>query len=94
MKAVFGNNVPPFTSLKPYLGHTMGACGTIELICLLMCLQENFFPATPGFITADESIQLAPLTHNHPLESGTIMLNYFGFGGNNTTFIISNEVQP
>jgi len=91
MSMVFNANVPAFTSLKPYVGHTMGACGTIELICLLACLDEGFIPSTPGFSVADENLHITPLTDALPYDGGKIMLNFFGFGGNNSTFIISKQ---
>jgi len=90
MTMVFNATVPAFTSLKPYMGHTMGACGTMELICLLACLDEGFIPSTPGFSVADENLQITPLTEARSFDTGNIMLNFFGFGGNNSTFIISN----
>jgi len=90
MSMLFNDKVPPFTSLKPYLGHTMGACGAVELICLLACLGDGFIPKTPGFSQQDETLQISPLTQALPFTRGNIMLNFFGFGGNNSTFILSN----
>src|SRR6185436_17408018 len=46
---VFEGRVPPLTSLKPYTGHTLGACGVLEAIVALACLKEGFMPATPGW---------------------------------------------
>ena len=91
MRQVFEGNIPPFTSLKPYLGHTLGACGVLEAVVLLACIKNNFIPATPNFTTIDEACGCAPLTQPHPFSGGNIMLNHFGFGGNNTSLIISNR---
>lgn len=88
---VFGNNVPAFTSLKPYLGHTLGACGVAELGVLLATLREGFIPATPTFETMDPRIKLQPLQRHHEFRQGVIMLNYFGFGGNNSSLLIGNH---
>ncbi len=90
MLMLFKHKVPPFSSLKPYLGHTMGACGALELICLLSCLDSGFVPSTPGFSVMDKDLNISPLTEALPFDSGNIMLNFFGFGGNNSSFIISN----
>ena len=90
MLQVFGAEPPLFTSLKPYIGHTLGACGVIETIVLLACTKAGFIPATPGFATPDEACGCRPLTQRHAFVGGSIMLNYFGFGGNNSSLLISN----
>src|SRR3546814_16264814 len=43
---VFGEAPPPFTSLKPVLGHTLGACGALETAAFIACLDPGFIPAT------------------------------------------------
>jgi 3-oxoacyl-[acyl-carrier-protein] synthase I len=88
VRRVFGDAPPPLTSLKPYTGHTLGACGAIELLCLLACWREGFLPATPGFAAPDEALGLSPLTRSRPLGSGATLCNFFGFGGNNTSLVL------
>ena len=91
MRLIFGSELPPFTSLKPYIGHTLGACGVMEAIVLLACAKEGFVPRTPGFATPDEICGIQPLTQTMAFSGGNIMLNYFGFGGNNSSLIMSNR---
>ncbi|WP_455206087.1 beta-ketoacyl synthase N-terminal-like domain-containing protein [Kaarinaea lacus] len=91
MLNTFTETLPPFTALKPYLGHTLGACGVVEMITLLSCVKQGFIPATPTFENIDENIGHAPLSGPMDFDQGHIMLNYFGFGGNNTSLIISNH---
>jgi 3-oxoacyl-[acyl-carrier-protein] synthase-1 len=91
MGLVFGERIPPVTCLKPYIGHTVGACGVSELILLTESIRAGFIPAAPGFREVDEALNLAPLTENRPTGEGVFMLNYFGFGGNCTTLILSNQ---
>ena len=90
MKRAFGDRIPPFTGVKPYVGHTVGACGVIEMILIAESVSRGFFPATPGFQEIDDEIGAAPITDHMPIERGTFMLNYFGFGGNCTSLIITN----
>lgn len=90
MHQIFGTDLPPFTSLKPYTGHTLGACGVMETIVMLACTKEGFIPATPGFTTPDEACGCRPLTQALAFAGGNIMFNYFGFGGNNSSLLISN----
>jgi 3-oxoacyl-[acyl-carrier-protein] synthase-1 len=91
MKLVFGDRIPPVTCLKPFIGHTVGACGVSELILLTESIKAGFIPATPGFREKDEALNLTPLTENRPTGEGIFMLNTFGFGGNCTTLILSNR---
>jgi 3-oxoacyl-(acyl-carrier-protein) synthase len=83
--------LPPFTGLKPYIGHTVGACGTIELIIVVESAERGFFPATPGFGEIDEEINARPITEHLSMNKGNYMLNFFGFGGNCTSLVISNR---
>ena len=80
--------LPPFTSLKPYVGHTLGGCGVIESLLLLAAWRQGFLPATPGFAIVDPEIGLAPVTAAQPLPAeGAVLCNFFGFGGNNTSLV-------
>jgi 3-oxoacyl-[acyl-carrier-protein] synthase-1 len=87
---LLGERLPPFTSLKPYVGHTLGGCGVIELLLLLAAWREGFLPATPGFAEIDPAIGAAPVAAAQPLAArGALLCNFFGFGGNNTSLIVA-----
>lgn len=88
MNAVFGSSMPPFTGLKGYVGHTLGACGALETVALFGALSKGFIPATLGFEDADPAIGAAPIAEPMKALSGNYMLNFFGFGGNNTSLIM------
>ncbi len=91
MRALYADApLPPFTSLKPYLGHTLGACGVVELITLLACIRSGFVPGVPTFASMDADIMLAPLREHLAFGDGILMLNYFGFGGNNSSILLGN----
>jgi len=79
-----------FTALKPYVGHTLGACGVLELAMMMACVDEGFVPKT---LNCEQSInaEYIPLKEHKECTEGIFMLNYFGFGGNNTTAIIQKE---
>jgi len=87
MKQVF-KSAPDFFSLKSYIGHTLGSCGVSELILALECVDAGFVPKTPNFTNRDETLEWAPLSEKKACSSGNFMLNYFGFGGNNTSIVI------
>ena len=90
MKKLFKKQ-PHFFSFKPYIGHTLGACGVSELLLLTECVDAGFIPSTPNFESSDEQLNWSPLQANQPCVSGNFLLNYFGFGGNNTALIVSKQ---
>jgi len=90
MIRVFGDNVPPSCALKPYIGHTLGACGLNELLIFCGATAAGFVPGTPGIASAERADLGIPLTQtNQALGPGHLLLNYFGFGGNNTSLVVS-----
>jgi len=90
MRALWGETLPPFTALKRYLGHTLGACGTVELAALLGCLRDGFVPPAAGFSEMDPELRLAPIARAIPAPRGPVMFNYFGFGGNYASLVVNH----
>lgn len=88
IQAVFGAGLPPVTALKPVLGHTLGACGALELAALMQCLADGVLPANLGFANVDPALGLMPLTQARQVGSGKFLNNFFGFGGNNTSLVM------
>lgn len=91
MRALFADRLPPFTGLKRYVGHTLGACGAIETAAFLGCLRAGFLPPTAGFKHGDTELQVQPLTRAMPAGAGHYLLNFFGFGGNYASLVITHE---
>ncbi len=91
MLTVF-DSLPLCTALKPYIGHTLGACGLSELILFFRAVMAGFIPGTPQ-VAGDTSSSVDFSLSQSPQEinEGNFVLNYFGFGGNNTSLIISNK---
>ncbi|MBU6420588.1 MAG: hypothetical protein KGQ62_00715 [Gammaproteobacteria bacterium] len=87
LRQVF-EELPPLSVLKPYLGHTLGACGVNELVLYAGALQQGFLPATPGFEVPDPQLEVHPLRTEASAEPGHYLLNHFGFGGNNTVLVL------
>ncbi len=82
--------LPPVCALKPFIGHTLGACGLVELILMYQAIEQGVLPGTPG-IGADPGVLGIALTQaSVPVRPGNFLLNYFGFGGSNTSLVIAN----
>lgn len=89
---VLGNAVP-ISSMKSYLGHTLGACGAIEAWWAIEMMRRNWFAPTLNLDTPDPAC--APLAHimneGKAIETRYIMSNNFAFGGINTSLIFARH---
>ena len=88
MRTLFDSAIPPFTALKGYVGNTLGACCAIETAAFIGCLDAGFIPRTFGFSEIDPAIGIAPLEAHLDANKGYYLLNFFGFGGNNTSLVL------
>ncbi len=79
-----------FTAFKPYIGHTIGASGVLEIALLMGAIDAGFLPKT---LFTKESIkpEFKPLSEHKKCDNGVFMCNYFGFGGNNTSIIVKKK---
>lgn len=91
LREVFGDQPPPFSSIKPVLGHTLGACGVLETLAFAAALDRGSIPPTRNFAQADPEIGIAPITAAQRWDGGAVLLNYFGFGGNNCALVLERE---
>lgn len=83
-------DIPPVTALKPFLGHTLGACGINELIVFYRAINKNIAPIPPCHYPINPDFALSFIDPNATTVNGHYLLNYFGFGGNNSSLIIGN----
>lgn len=87
---VLGDAVP-ISSMKSYLGHTLGACGAIEAWWAIEMMNRRWFAPTLNLVAPDPAC--APLAHvtGDGLSRDThhVMSNNFAFGGINTSLIFS-----
>lgn len=90
---VFGATPPAITALKPWVGHTLGACGVLESVAWLACLQAGFMPPVAGFSSVDPALAITPLTRVTTAPGGPCLLNFFGFGGNYTALVMAGRIR-
>lgn len=85
------NPLPSILAFKSFTGHTLGACGVNELILLAGALKQGFLPGTPLFEHEDPLLNVTPNRSKAKAAPGFYLLNYFGFGGNNTALLIESH---
>lgn len=85
---VFGRAVP-FSSLKSYMGHTLGACGALEAWMSIRMMNEDWFAPTLNLTEIDPRCgELDYLRGGiSAIDTGYVMSNNFAFGGINTSLI-------
>lgn len=91
---VFGGNTP-ISSLKSYLGHTLGACGAIESWASIMMLHDNWFAPTLNLTTPDPDCAKLDyiVGQGRNLQTNYVMSNNFAFGGINTSLIFNRWLK-
>lgn len=86
--AVFGDTMP-ISSLKSYVGHTLGACGSLEAWWTIEMMKRNWYAPTLNLTAVDPAC--APLDYimheGRTIDAEYVMSNNFAFGGINTSLI-------
>ena len=88
MIRLFGENVPPVSSTKPFTGHTTSASGSIEAVFCILALQNGFLPVNLNWSQAMED-GIVPVSQPTKKELKHVLCNAFGFGGNDSSLLIS-----
>lgn len=87
---LFGDNVPPLSSIKAYTGHTTSAAGGFEAVVSLLAIEHNFLPVNMNFKNKIEEHSFAPVTDPTPVQPiRHVLSNSFGFGGNDSAIVLS-----
>lgn len=91
IKEVFYHQKEPFVSaLKSMTGHMLGASGAIEIISCILSLENNIIPPTINFENEDPNCNLNYVFNNSKeAKLNNILSNSFGFGGHNSSVVIS-----
>jgi 3-oxoacyl-[acyl-carrier-protein] synthase-1 len=105
IERLFGDKIPPVSSIKAFTGHTTSAAGGVEAVISILALQNNFLPANLNFKNKIEELNFSPICDmrceiygeeqlqiaNRELQIYNVMSNSFGFGGNDTSLIFSKN---
>ena len=90
LQGVFGKNLPPMSSIKSMIGHTLGAASAIEAVaCCLMIKNQEILP-TANFMTPDENCPVDCVPNkSRKTKLDHVVSNALAFGGNNSSIIFS-----
>lgn len=80
----------PISSIKSYLGHTLGACGSLEFWMTLQMMREGWFAPTLNLDNLDPDCGDLDFIvgDGRSMDIEYAMTNNFAFGGINTSLII------
>jgi 3-oxoacyl-[acyl-carrier-protein] synthase II len=79
----------PISSTKSYVGHTLGACGSLEAALTVMMMDEGWFHPTLNFSNPDpDCAELDYISgEGRRIDVEYAMSNNFAFGGVNTSLV-------
>ena len=90
IKRIFGDRPPMFSSVKPFIGHTLGASEGIEAVYSALSVSEGAVWPNLNFSEPIPETGLVPeLSCRTGLEIRNVLSNSFGFGGNDSTLVFS-----
>lgn len=88
LRAAF-DSVPALVSLKPLIGHCMGASGAAEIALLLECLEQGHWPRYHDAVDPALGVQLAPQV---PPQLRHLLACILGFGGIHTAVVLERKL--
>lgn len=94
-RTLFGDAVDdiPVTSIKPMIGHTMGAAGAMEAAACAIAVRSGIIPPIVNYETEDPECRLNIVRDNAIIDARleAVMNNSFGFGGTNASLVLSRS---
>lgn len=94
MNGVFGQYKPPISSTKSMTGHECWMAGASEVVYSLLMMHNDFIAPNINFETPDEdSAKLNIVSKTKEQKIDTFLSNSFGFGGTNSTLIVTKFKQ-
>lgn len=94
-RTLFGDDIEniPVTSIKPMIGHTMGAAGAMEAAACAIAVKFGVIPPIVNYETEDPECMLNIVRGNSIIDDTlrAVMNNSFGFGGTNASLVLSRS---
>lgn len=94
LNSVFGSAKTPISSTKSMTGHEMWMGGASELIYSMLMMDKSFIAPNINFENPDDdSAKLNIIAKTTEKQLNTILSNSFGFGGTNSSIILSKYTK-
>ena len=91
VRAVFGDRLPPLSSVKSMIGHTMGAASGFGAVACCAALDQGFLPPTATLRQVDDAfgpgVDAVP-GRGRPATVRVAQNHGFAFGGNNVIVVL------
>lgn len=82
----------PVFSLKSYIGHLLGASGSVESVLTILGLQDNRVPCNLNLAVPDAECRLnLPVRPVAAPDRAVVLKNSFGFGGHNAVVVLETN---
>lgn len=95
MRRCFAGRHVPYSSTKPYTGHTITGAGAVEAIFTLAMLQGGWIAPSPNADPLDpELADYPPVREPRDTLLRFALSNSFGFGGTNVSLVLAREPHP
>ena len=101
LRRIFGEHVPPFSSVKAFIGHTLGASEGIEAVYSVLSIYKgmtypnlNFTDAMPETGLTYKTGLIPETTFREGIPVRHVLSNSFGFGGNDSSLLFSATNIP
>jgi len=89
LEKIFGNKIPPVSSTKANIGHTLAAAGALEAVISILAIKYGQIVPNLGFITPMPELSFIPELTCREANINNVLSNSFGFGGSNASLIFS-----
>ena len=92
LSTVFRDDMPPVSSNKSMIGHTLTAAGAIEAAFSLLTMQHGMIPPTINYDVPDPLIPIDCVPNfARSADVPLVLSNSFGFGGQNSCLVLGRE---
>ena len=87
---VFGPYGLPVTASKGVIGHLIGAAGAVELVVAVLSMNAGAVPPTANHTRTEPEMEI-DVVHGvpRPVALGPALTNSFGFGGHNSSLVVT-----
>jgi len=95
IRAVLGGRADtvPVSSNKHAVGHSLGAAGAVSAITAVQAIRNSIAPGTLNLRLKDPECMVNAISSNVPGDIATVLVNAFGFGGQNASLVLRRWVD-